>query len=214
VTSVDQSPTYRPRALREPTRFYPPRWRLMLLTTTSLFFAFIGWAASRSDNGGVAGIGWTVLVLFGAAALVVLARALRPGPTLTIDAEGITDRTTLAPTGLVRWDEITVVRKREIGRGRGSERMLEVVLNDPAAFYRRSRSWSRQLADRYRVLLKHPDVSVPGSMVSVPMDKLIEELRSWRPDLQVLDLPPRHPRARLFGRRRYPTRQHPSPPRW
>lgn len=200
---------------REPSRFYPPRFKLLFLAAGSLFFAAIGHLASRSDVIGVAVLGWTAVVLFLAATGVMVLRALRPGPTLIIDEEGITDRTSLVQVGLVRWTEITVVRKREIGRGYGSERMLEVVLDDPAAFMERPRTLPRRLTDRFRRLTGQPPVGIPGSMVSRPMQAVIDEVKAWRPGLEVLELPPRLPRPRLFGRRhQFTTRQHPRPPRW
>lgn len=197
---------------REQTRFYPPRVQLVLMALGSLLLAGVGYLASMSDMAWLSVLGWLVVVVFLATTAVVLARALRPGPTVVLNADGIVDRTTLAPTGLVRWEEITVVRKREIGRGRGSERLLEVVLEDRDAFFARSRTPLRRLADGYRRALKHADVSIPGSMVSGPIQQVIDELQRWRPQLQVLDLPPQLPRMRLI--KRGATRQHPKPPRW
>jgi hypothetical protein len=196
----------------EQTRFYPPRFTLLLMAGGAALFAGIGYRFSLSSMTWLVWFGWVFLVAFSAAALVLLARALRPGPTLVLTAEGVFDRTTLAPTGLVRWDEIAAVRKREIGRGRGSERLLEVVLDDPEEFQARPRSPLRRLADRYRRAMKHPDVSIPGSMVSGPIQGVIDALLRRRPELQILDLPAELPKLRLF--KQGPMRQHPRPPRW
>jgi hypothetical protein len=152
---------------------------------------------------------------FGGATAVLLARALRPGPTVLIDDDGITDRTTLAPAGLVTWGEIAVVRKREIGRGMGSERLLEVILSNPDEFRSRPRSLLWRATDRWRELLKQPAVSIPGSMVSVPLSTVMEEIRRRRPQLQVLEGPPPTPsKFRLRGGRQRPGREHPDLPRW
>src|SRR5690606_7660406 len=86
---------------REPSRFYPPRFKLLFLAASSAFFAFVGYLASRSDVIGVAVMGWTGLLLFAAGTVVMVLRALRPGPTLIIDETGIFDRTSLSPNGLV-----------------------------------------------------------------------------------------------------------------
>jgi hypothetical protein len=196
----------------EQTRFFPPRLRLLLMVGGAVLFAGIGYRFSLSSMTWLMWLGWMFLAAFTAAAAVLLARALRPGPTLVLTAEGLFDRTTLAPIGLVRWEEIAAVRKREIGRGRGSERLLEVVLDNPEEFQARPRPPFRRLADRYRRALKHPDVSIPGSMVSVPIQQVIDALLRWRPELQVLDLPPELPKLRLF--KQGPMRQHPRPPRW
>jgi hypothetical protein len=195
---------------REQSRFYPPRWKLLLLAATGAFFAAVGFAISGADFRWLAGIGWAMLVGFTLVTLVMLARAVRPGPTVILDAVGITDRTTLIPTGRVRWEEITVVRKREIGRGRGRERVLELVLADPEAFHVRERPAWRRLAERFRRTVGGPHLRIPGTMVHRPMPVVIEELRRWRPELQVLELPPPLPRLRS---RRAPGRG-PDLPRW
>jgi hypothetical protein len=199
----------------EPTRFYPPRWRLLLLAVGCALLAAVFAIATLADAPLWRGLGWIGLVGFGLATITLLARALRPGPTVLIDGTGITDRTTLAPTGLVRWSEITVIRKKEIGRGMGAERLLEVVLSDPDAFRARPHGVVRRAIDRYRALLKQPAVSIPGSMVAVPMQQVMDAIRRWRPELQVLEGPPPAPKLKLFGRRHHqPRRQHPDLPRW
>jgi hypothetical protein len=200
----------------EPTRYYPPRGRLLLLASGGALLAAIFAVMTLGDIGFWQGLGWVGLTGFGLATVLILARALRPGPTVLIDDTGITDRTTLAPTGLIRWSEITVIRKKEIGRGMGAERLLEVVLSDPDAFRARPHGLLRRAIDRYRTLLKQPAVSVPGSMVSVPMQHVMDEIRRRRPQLQVLEGPPPPPPklAPLFRRRQPPRRQHPDLPRW
>lgn len=198
------------------TRYDPPRWRLGLLALGCLFVVAVLLLPATSDVPLLIGIGWLGVGSLVPAAVVLLARALRPGPTVVIDGQGITDRTTLAATGLVRWDEITVIRKREVGHGMGAERLLEVVLSDPDGFRARPRSWPRRLSDRSRAALRQPAVSIAGSMVSVPLHVVMEDIRRRRPQLQVLEGPPPAPsKTRLmFGRQRQPGRQHPDVPRW
>jgi hypothetical protein len=195
--------------------YYPPRWRLLLLALGCLACSAFMLVPTLSDFAFVAGLGWTGVTLFGLAAVVLVLRALRPGPTVVIDAEGITDCTTLATTGLVRWDQITVVRKKEIGRGMGAERMLEIVLSDPAGFRARPRSWFRRVADSYRAALRQPAVTIAGSMVSVDMATVMAEIRRRRPELQVLEgpppLPPKLPRFRRAGPQ---GPERPDLPRW
>lgn len=198
------------------TRYYPPRWRLGLLALGCVFVVGLLLLPATSDVPFLIGVGWLGIGSLVLAAAVLLVRALRPGPTVVIDGQGITDRTTLSPTGLIRWDEITVIRKREIGRGRGAERMLEVVLSDPDGFQARPRGWLRRLSDRYRAALRHPAVSIAGSMVSVPMQVVMDDIRQRRPQLQVLEGPPPAPPKRriLYREKPRPGRQHPEVPRW
>jgi hypothetical protein len=197
------------------TRYHPPRVRLLVLALTCAFMTLLLFLPTNADSVFVAGIGWLGVTIFGLATLVLLARALRPGPTVLIDDTGITDRTTLAPTGLIRWTEITVIRKREIGRGLGAERLLEVILADPGDFHARSRNPLGRAIDRWRGLLKQPLVSIPGSMVSVPLARVMDEIRRRRPQLQVLEGPPPPP-PRLLRRlaQRRQRREHPGLPRW
>lgn len=178
---------------------YPPRVRLLGLAAACVVFGVCGVALATEAApllavpGALVGVGLLV------AAGVLAWRGARPGPTLRLDAEGITDRTGLCPTGLVRWEEIAAVRKREIGRGRSAERLLEIVLVDPEGVAARPRTLPRRLADRYRALMGQPPVAIPQSMVSRPLGELIEEIHRWRPELPVLELPP--PLPGLFGRR-------------
>lgn len=201
-------------ATGEPARFYPPRGRLLLLAAACLAVVAVFYLPASSGSPALTVIGWIGVALMATAALVLLMRAVRPGPSVVIDTEGITDRTTLAPVGLVRWQEITVIRKKEIGRGRGAERLLEVVLADPAGFFARPRGPLRRLTERYRSLLRQPLVSIPGSMVSVPMATVMDTIRTRRPELQILEGPPPAPPKFRLRHRPDPGRRHPDLPRW
>jgi hypothetical protein len=203
-----------PAPASDATRYYPPRWRLLVLALTCAFLTAVLTLPTRADSLFLVSVGVLGAASFGIATAVLLARALRPGPTVLVDDTGITDRTTLAPTGLITWGEITVVRKKEIGRGMGAERLLEIILADPEEFRSRRRSWLWRAIDRWRGLLKQPAVSIPGSMVSVPLQRVMDEIRRRRPQLHVLEGPPPVPKLRLVGRRRQPRRQHPDLPRW
>lgn len=195
-------------------RFYPPRVKLALLALSCLFLAAVFILPAGADPAALRVIGQVAVVLMVLAALQLAARALRPGPSVIIDARGITDRTTLAPLGLVRWEEITVLRKKEIGRGRGAERLLEIVLADPEALHARHRGPLRRLTERYRALLRQPLVSIPGSMVSVPMTVVMKAVQDRRPQLQILEGPPAAPSRFRFRQRPETGRQRPDLPRW
>jgi hypothetical protein len=189
----------------------PPRLRLLLLVGTCLLSIAILWIPARYAGPVMQSIGWFGIALLLPAMVVLLLRAVRPGPTLIIDERGITDRTSLSPTGLIRWDEITVIRKREIGRGSTAERLLEIVLTDPDGFAQSRTSVGWRMQRWWRALLKQPMVAVPGSMVAMPLTQLAAEIRRHRPQLQVLEGPPPAPskfRA-LFPARTTPQRQRP-----
>lgn len=197
------------------TRYYPARWRLLVLVLTCALLAAVFLLPALNAGPVLAGISALIVLLLGLAGLVLLWRAVRPGPSVVLDRDGIIDRTTLAPIGLVRWEEITVIRKKEIGRGFGAERLLEVVLADPDAFRSRSQGWFRRAINRYRAVLRHPVVSIPGSMISVPMQVLMDDIRQRRPQLQVLEGPPPAPsKFHMLRRGQQPKRKHPELPRW
>lgn len=183
----------------EETVIYPPRVKLLAFALACAAVAGLGFALAAVAAPVLAVTAGLVGVATGAGAVVLMWRALRPGPSLRVCAEGIVDRTGLSPVGLVRWEEIAAIRKREIGRGRGAERLLELVLIDPEEFSARPRSAARRVADRYRRVLKHPPVAIPGSMVSRPLGEVVDEVHRRRPELPVMELPP--PLPGLFGRR-------------
>lgn len=200
----------------EPVSFSPPRLRLLPLVLTTVFFGLLGLLMAGAD-GFWRWTGLLLMIIFAAATLVLVARMVRPGPSLVVDAEGIIDRTTLLPTGRVPWREIAALRKREIGRGMGRERLLEVVLLDPDRFRARPRGWARRLADAYRGVIKQPDVTIPGSMVTAPLATVVAEIQRRRPQLDLLELPPPQPGlfARLGrGKAGPPRRRHPDVPQW
>ncbi|HEX7025406.1 MAG TPA: STM3941 family protein [Gemmatimonadales bacterium] len=190
------------------TRFYPPRFKLLMYTLGSGLLTLIGFVTSRADYTLLSVLGWCFLVGFGLGTVLMIARTLRPGATLEISDTGILERTTLFPVGVVRWDEIVVIKKREIGSGLGSERLLEVVLADPAGFRSRPRSLARRALDVYRRLVKQPDVYIAGSMVSAPIQAVIDEIKRRRPELHVTELPPRPRVIRRPGSEPF------RPPRW
>lgn len=193
----------------DPARFSPPRWQLLLHALGTAVFVGVGVVMAGSRMAGWRWTGILLAALFAMVTLVLLARALRPGPTVVVDADGIIDRTTLLPTGRVHWDEIAAVRKREIGRGMGRERLLELVLRDPVEFRARHTGWPRRVAAGYRDLLKQPQVTIPASMVAVRMEAVVSEIRRRRPQLDVMELPPPRPGvlATLFGQGRNNRRQ-------
>lgn len=196
------------------TTFYPPRLRLLVLVGVCVLFGTAFLVMSGADALPLAVIGWIGLTLMTVSGIVLLLRALRPGPTVVIDEIGIIDRTTLAGPGRVRWDEITVIRKKEIGRGRSAERLLEIVLTDPEEFHSRPRNVVRRTIEWYRGLMKQPLLSIPGSMVSAPIQEVMDTIRQRRPDLQVLEGPPPPPPRFRFSRRPPSKRKHPDLPNW
>mgnify|MGYP006976776293 CR=1 FL=1 len=178
---------------------YPPRVKLLALAAACVVLAACGLGLAAAAVPALAVASALVGVGLAAAGVVLGWRGLRPGPTLRVDARGVTDRTGLVPTGLVRWEEIAAVRKREVGRGFGAERLLELVLVDPEGFVARPGGWARRVALRYRALVGLPPVTIAGSMVSRPLGELIDEMHRWRPQLPVMELPP--PLPGLFARR-------------
>lgn len=183
----------------------------MVLVGTCLLAIAILWIPAQYGSTVMKGIGWFGIVLLIPSVLVLLARTFRPGATLVIDRHGLVDRTALIPAGRIRWEEITVVRKREIGRGSLAERMLEVVLTDPEEFHRaRSDRWGWRLLVAWRTLLKQPVIGIPASMVSAPLSAVAAEIRRHRPELQVLEGPPPAPsKFRALFPARNPSPQRP-----
>lgn len=197
--------------------FFPPRVRLLGLAAGTAAVASLGLLLTGAPIGFWRSTGYLATVVAGLATVVLVARAVRPGPTLVVDSHGIVDRTTLLPVGRVRWEEIAAVRKRELGRGVGRERFLEVVLFDRDRFRTRPRGLPRRVVDGYRALVRHPDVTIPGSMVAAPLHLVVEAIRQAQPRVDVLELPPPEPGlvSRMFRPRFHPPRRRrPQFPRW
>lgn len=106
-----------------PLEFPLHRGRLVLLALLSLLFvagavwftAQIGlpsldFTRNRLADEALRAIGLLATVFFGLCAVALVDLALRPGPGLVIDDEGIVERTSGMAAGRVRWEEMAAVR--------------------------------------------------------------------------------------------------------
>jgi hypothetical protein len=133
---------------------------------------------------------WVGLVLFGVGTLLAGVRLVRPRPVLEIDADGVTDRSSLTSIGHLRWSDIDSVEIRT----------LKVpVVNSPRPLIRRvlsiaPRDWDAALArvSLYKRLVMrlngrfgYEPVNIMESMLPYSLETLVDEMRRLNPRLVV-----------------------------
>ena len=87
--------------------------------------------------------GWVGLVVFGPATTYLAFRAGRPRVALRLDADGLTDDSSLTAVGFVPWSEVVGVGTSQISRAT----LVGVQLRDPEGFIA-TLSWFRRVAAR------------------------------------------------------------------
>ena len=91
---------------------YAGRRALVLRLLGSAAFVAAGVVFLRTSIGGIIGdvIGAVGIAFFGPAGVYFLAEIVHRRPSVQIDADGMTDRSSLASAGRIGWDEIGAVR--------------------------------------------------------------------------------------------------------
>lgn len=138
-----------------PLEFPLRRGRLVFLACVGLTFfaaslwftARFGWpsldfAANDLVDEALRAMGVAATTFFGALTLAVGDLAVRPGPGLVIDDEGIVERTSGMAAGRVRWEEISALR---IVRHANQQRVVGLDLHDVEAHMDRLAGWRRWL---------------------------------------------------------------------
>lgn len=145
------------------------RGRLLALAVVSSFFlagavwftARIGlpsldFTQNRLADEALRAIGLLSMAFFGWGSVVLLDLALRPGPGLVIDDEGIVERTSGLAAGRVRWEEIARVRLAPAGDG---DVVVGLDLHHLEAHLDRLPGWRRWLV-RSNVKTGWPHVAI------------------------------------------------------
>jgi hypothetical protein len=166
----------------EAVRLYTPRRRLVVLLLGAAGFVAAGLTFILTSVGGVIGdvIGVLGVAFFGSAGVYILVELVHRRPTLLIDADGITDRSSLAAAGRLLWSEIGVVTIYSVG----GQRMLGILPSDPGAAVARTTPIRRALL-RMNAGFGFPAINLPEVTLPYPLERLIDEMRRHNPDLQV-----------------------------
>jgi hypothetical protein len=114
------------------------------------------------------------LLLCGTAFFYTLYLYLKPSPSLTVDAEGILDRSSLTAAGRVRREEITGIEQETIN----GINMIAIRVYDTKAFLARLFFLKRWMIrfNQYYTDGREAPIYIVGLMLDVPLDWLYEQM--------------------------------------
>lgn len=128
-------------------------------------------------------VGLLAVVFFGACFLAIVGVALRRGPGLVIDDEGIVEHTSGMAAGRVRWEEITQIQLLpDLEAGPlvpGGAPTVGLTLADLEAHLDRLPTWRRWLV-RSNVLGDWPPVVIHARLIGQDADALLALLLAER----------------------------------
>lgn len=120
--------------------FHASRRTTVLLLLGALLFVAAGlWMTGlitsppdpwRIPEGLVIGTGWVSVAFFGAAAVFLAVRLVSPRAVVTVDEDGIVDRSSMLAGGAIGWDQIAGTQVVELA----GQRFLGLHLHDTEAF--------------------------------------------------------------------------------
>jgi hypothetical protein len=156
---------------------------LVVVSATCAAFGVTWWMAAGASllGTGVAAVCVGGLVL---CALYGVLRIWDRTPGLVLDRDGIIDNSTGFAAGRVRWDEITDIRFRRIGR----QRVVTIDVVDPRRFVERGGAATR--------LVKRVNTATLGSPINIPTDGLAISPDALFRELEIF--------YAAYGRRRSP----------
>jgi hypothetical protein len=148
----------------ETVRIYTPRSAQLKLLLGATAFVAAGFSIMGISVYGPVGYLIAILAIgfFGPAGIYFLSGLLYRRPALQVDARGITDRSTLAAAGLLRWEDIGRASIQTIG----TQRMLAIAPRDPAAVMARA-NLGRRLVMRMNAGMGFPAVNIPEVAVAI-----------------------------------------------
>ncbi|HEX3314436.1 MAG TPA: STM3941 family protein [Gemmataceae bacterium] len=121
--------------------------------------------------------GWLGVAFFGLGAVAVPVRALRGGPQVVIDDDGIDDRR--LNVGVIRWEDI---RSLSIGTVKSSK-FLCIEVAEPEKYLRVLPAWKRKLAE-LNGALGFPPLTISFTGLSPGIDEVWDHLQLRDPDLR------------------------------
>jgi len=155
--------------------------RTSLAALGSIVFVALGvWlliehATLKATLGGAAAV-----LFFGLCACLTIGRLLRRRPELVLTAEGLTH----VMLGSIGWSQIAAVGIREIKVRTGSQRVIELVLHDPAAYLARAPRMAR-IAGRANLRLGYSPATISAITLPVGLDEVVAAMRRHHPGLTI-----------------------------
>ncbi|WP_258053335.1 STM3941 family protein [Streptomyces sp. Ru72] len=161
---------------------YPSSLRRTSLTAFgSLAFVALGvWLLI--DHATLKGVlaGAAAVLFFGLCACVAIGRLLRRRPELVLTGEGLTH----VMLGSIRWTEIAEVTVREIRVRSTSQRVIELVLNDPDAYLARAPRTAR-IAGKANLRFGYSPATISATTLPVDLDEVVAAMRRHHPELRI-----------------------------
>lgn len=132
-------------------------------------------------------IGLVAVAFFGAIAVSIFYRLVRPAPAMIINARGIVDNASGVSVGLIPWDQIGEVREYRVQ----NQVFLGIVPKDLEALLEKQPRWKRA-AIRANLSMGATPVNVPQAALGVKVSDLVREIEQRRPR-QASDAAPASP---------------------
>ncbi|MEV7020874.1 STM3941 family protein [Kitasatospora sp. NPDC093558] len=162
-----------------PTVYAQARRKTVLLLLGAVAFTVVG-ALLLWQHDTLKGLigGALAVPFFGAAAVLLAVRLVRNRPELVLDAHGLEH----VQLGRIAWTEVTAVRVRTMTVRGSTQRMIEVVLADPAAYLARAPRLVRAGAGLNRSLGCGP-ANIAANTLPVPLEEVLAAVHRHHPRL-------------------------------
>jgi len=159
-------------------RLYPVRVKLWLALLGAILFVALGVSILgfrellplRLYHGAVAVI---AILFFGACAVVILVRILKPSPSVELSRAGITDSTSPFGVGFLSWDEVSFISIYVIQ----GKRTLGVFLKDAGSIMARV-GGAKAGYLKTNLRMGFAPVNISQILVPMPLEELAELIRT------------------------------------
>ena len=116
-------------------------------------------------------IGFVSVAFFGAAAVSIVYRLVKPTPAVILNAQGIVDNASGVSVGLILWEEIGEVREYRVQ----NQVFLGIMPKDLEALLEKQSRWKRT-AIRANLSMGAAPVNIPQAALGVKVSDLVREI--------------------------------------
>jgi hypothetical protein len=120
-------------------------------------------------------VGAVAVAFFGALAVSILYRLMRPAPALIISARGIVDNASGLSVGLIPWDQVGEIREYRFE----SQVFLGITPRDLETLIEKLPLW-KKTAIRANLKMGAAPVNVPQAALGMKVSDLVREIEQWR----------------------------------
>ncbi|MFI9331076.1 STM3941 family protein [Kitasatospora sp. NPDC052868] len=164
-----------------PTVYPSAKGRTLLMLLGAIAFVAVG-AVLLLQQDGVKNVvvGAAAVLFFGLCAVLLLARLVQGRPELVLDSAGLEH----VQLGRIGWAEIGAVRIRDIRVRNAHQRMIELLLHDPAGYLTRAPRLVRATASANRGLGYGP-ANISANTLPVGLEDVLAAMVRHHPRLVV-----------------------------